>query len=112
VLLAAVFLANAPESISGAIGMRAEGRSRNYVLLVWTTAMAACTVAAVAGYALLGGASDHVIAAILALAAGGILAMLADTMMPEAFENAGPFVALATVVGFMCAVLLSHFTHG
>jgi zinc transporter, ZIP family len=50
------------------------------------------------------------IAAILALAAGGILAMLADTMMPEAFENGGPFVAMATAVGFLCAALLSHLT--
>jgi zinc transporter, ZIP family len=99
VLLAAVFLANVPESISGAVGMRAEGRSRNYVVLVWGVAAAGCTVAAVFGYALLGGASDHLIAAILALAAGGILAMLADTMMPEAFENGGPFVAMATAVG-------------
>ena len=43
----------------------------------------------------------------LALAAGGILAMLADTMMPEAFQNGGPFVAIATAVGFASAVLLA-----
>ena len=110
VLLAAIFLANVPESVSGAVGMRAEGRSRRYVFTVWTVATAGCTVAAVVGYALLGGASDHVIAAILALAAGGILAMLADTMMPEAFENGGPFVALATSVGFLLAALLTHLT--
>ena len=45
----------------------------------------------------------------LALAAGGILAMLPDTMMPEAFENGGPAVALATAVGFFCAFLLAHY---
>ena len=110
VLLAAIFLANVPESISGAAGMRAEGRSRGYVFTVWGVATAGCTLAAVLGYAALGGASDHLIAAILALAAGGILAMLADTMMPEAFENGGPFVAMATAVGFLLAALLSQLT--
>ena len=70
--------------------------------------MVVCTLASVAGYSLLGGLSPNLISAILALAAGGILAMLADTMMPEAFENGGPLVALATAVGFLCAFLLSH----
>ena len=60
------------------------------------------------GYTLLSGLSPNLIGAMLALAAGGILAMLADTMMPETFQNGGPFVALATAVGFACAFLLSH----
>ena len=107
-LLAAVFMASLPESISSSVGMRQEGRRRQYILGVWLVATAATTVAAIAGYALLGGLSANAISAILALAAGGILAMLADTMMPEAFENGGPFVALATAVGFVAAVLLSR----
>ena len=108
VLLAAVFLGNLPESISSSVGMRQEGRSRGFILGVWGAAMLVCTLASVAGYRLLGGLSPNMISAVLALAAGGILAMLADTMMPEAFENGGPVVALATAVGFMCAFLLSH----
>ncbi len=108
VLMAAVFLGNLPESISSSVGMRQEGRSRGFILGVWGAAMLVCTLASVAGYSLLGGLSPNLISAILALAAGGILAMLADTMMPEAFENGGPLVALATSVGFLCAFLLSH----
>jgi len=108
VLLAAVFMANLPESISSSVGMRQEGRSRRYILGMWTVAAVVTTVAAVAGYVLLGGVSANMVSAILAFAAGGILAMLADTMMPEAFENGGPFVALATAVGFIAAVLLSR----
>ncbi len=107
-LLAAVFLGNLPESISSSVGMRQEGRSPAYILAVWGVAAIATTLASVAGYALLGGLSPDMVSAILALAAGGILAMLADTMMPEAFENGGPFVAMATVIGFLCAFLLSH----
>ena len=110
VLLAAVFLGNLPESISSSVGMRREGRSRTYILGVWSAALVACTLASVAGYTLLSGLSQNLISAMLALAAGGILAMLADTMMPEAFRDGGPFVALATAIGFLCAFLLSHLT--
>ena len=111
VLLGAVFLSNLPATISSSIGMRQEGRSRMYIIAVWGIVAIACTLAAVAGYALLGGLPPNMISAMLALAAGGILAMLADTMMPEAFQNGGPFVALATAVGFTCAFLLSQLTH-
>jgi ZIP family zinc transporter len=110
VLLAAVFLGNVPESLSSAAAMRDEGRSRTYILSVWAGVAVACVLATIGGYALLGGLSPDWISAVLALAAGGILAMLADTMMPEAFEHGGPVVALATAVGFVCAFTLSHLT--
>jgi ZIP family zinc transporter len=64
-------------------------------------------VSAAAGFALLGGASSGVISAIQAFAAGAILTMLADTMMPEAFEHGGSTVGLVTVLGFALAFLLS-----
>jgi ZIP family zinc transporter len=108
VLLGAVFLGNVPEAISSSVGMRQEGRSRAHVLAVWGAVAAACTLSTVLGYALLGGLPPRWVGALLALAAGAILAMLADTMMPEAFENGGPLVAMATAVGFACAFLLSH----
>ncbi len=90
VLLAAVFLGNVPESISSAVGMRQEGRSRAYIVGVWGAVTVGCVLATVTGYALLGGLSSNMVSAVLALAAGGILAMLADTMFPEAFETGGP----------------------
>ena len=108
VLLAAVFLGNVPESISSAVGMREEGRSRAYIVGVWGAVTVACVLATVGGYALLGGLSPDMVAAVLALAAGGILAMLADTMFPEAFAEGGPWVAMATAGGFAVAFLLSH----
>jgi zinc transporter, ZIP family len=111
VLLGAVFLSNLPSSISSTVGMRQEGRSLAYIVAAWGAVAAACTLATVLGYALLGGLPPHLIGAMLALAAGGIIAMLADTMMPEAFQNGGPWVALATAVGFACAFLLSHLIH-
>ena len=110
ILLVAVFMGNLPESISSSVGMRREGRSRLYVVGVWGAAAVVTTLAAVVGYEVLQGLSADMISALLALAAGGILAMLADTMMPEAFENGGPFVAIATSIGFLAAVLISDFT--
>lgn len=110
VLLAAVFLGNVPESISSAVGMRQEGRSRTYIVGVWGAVTVGCVLATVAGYALLDGLSPNMVSAVLALAAGGILAMLADTMFPEAFKTGGPWVAMATAGGFAIAFLLSHAT--
>jgi zinc transporter, ZIP family len=110
VLLAAVFLGNVPESLGSAVGMRHAGRSRWHIVTVWGSAALTCSLASVAGYALLGGLSANLTGALLALAAGGILAMLADTMMPEAFEDGGPVIAMATAGGFACAFLLSHLT--
>jgi len=69
-----------------------------------------CVLATIAGYALLDGLSPSMVSAVLALAAGGILAMLANTMFPEAFKHGGPWVALATACGFVIAFLLSHAT--
>ncbi len=106
--LGAVFLGNLPGSMSSVVGMRQEGRSRQYILTAWGLVALACTLATILGYSLLSGLPPQLTAAMLALAAGGILAMLADTMMPEAFENGGPLVALATATGFACAFLLSH----
>lgn len=64
-------------------------------------------VAAAAGYALLGDASPALIGFIQAFAAGAILTMLADTMMPEAFQHGGNIVGLVTLLGFALAFLLS-----
>jgi zinc transporter, ZIP family len=90
--------------------MREEGRSRGYIISVWTGVAVVCVLATMAGYGLLAGLSPGWVSAILALAAGGILALLADTMFPEAFEHGGRWVALATAVGFACAFLLSELT--
>lgn len=110
VLLAAIFLGNLPESIGSAVSMRKEGRSNRFILSLWGGTALVCTLASVVGYAALSGLGPNWISALLAFAAGGILAMLANTMMPEAFSEGGPFVALATAVGFIGALLLSQIT--
>ncbi|MBQ1010752.1 ZIP family zinc transporter [Micromonospora sp. M51] len=108
VTVAAVFLSNVPEGLSSAAGMRQAGRTRRYVFLLWTGIALVSGVAALVGNTLLGGAPPEVLAAITALAAGAILAMITDTMVPEAFENAHLLVGLITVAGFLTAFALSH----
>ena len=105
--VAAVFLSNVPEAASAATGMRAGGRTPAYVFGLWTAVLAISTLAAAIGYAVLGDASGNVVAVTQAFAAGAILTMLADTMMPEAFEHSGSLVGLVTLTGFATAFILS-----
>jgi len=103
----AVFLSNVPEGLSSAAGMRKAGRSARYVFGVWGGIAIASALAALLGNVALAGASPEIIAATNAVAAGAILAMLADTMIPEAFESTHELAGLITVVGFLAAFALS-----
>jgi len=107
VAVIAIFLSNIPEGLSSSAGMKRSGRSRGYVFAVWSGIAVISGVASLAGYAVFGGLSAGVIAATIAVAAGAILAMLADTMMPEAFESAHELAGLVTVAGFLAAFILT-----
>lgn len=107
VTVAAVFLSNIPEGLSSAAGMKRAGRSVRYVFGVWGTITLLSGIAALAGYSIFQQFSGEVIAAITAVAAGAILAMLIDTMIPEAFEQTHDFAGLITVGGFLAAFVLS-----
>lgn len=108
----AVFLSNMPESLSASAGMQRDGRSVGYILRLWACVVAASTLAAALGYGLLGGAGDTTLAFTETFAAGAVLTMLADTMVPEAVKHAGPAVGLACVTGFICSFLLSMAAGG
>jgi ZIP family zinc transporter len=107
VAVVAIFISNLPEGLSSANGMKKAGRSAAYIFGVWGAIAVASGLAAIAGYVLFDGASPEVVAATTAIAAGAILAMLVDTMIPEAFADAHDFAGLIAVVGFLCAFWLS-----
>lgn len=107
VAVTAVFLSNIPEGLSSSAGMRTAGRSARYVFGIWAGIALLSGLASVAGYAVFAGLGPEVVAATTAVAAGAILAMLADTMIPEAFEEAHTAAGLITVVGFLAAFCLS-----
>ena len=96
----AVFLSNLPESLSASSGLRKAGRSTGWIIGLWILVAAVCALATLLAFALLDDSQQNLIAFTLSFAAGAILAMLASTMMPEAFEHSGRAVALVTVVGF------------
>jgi zinc transporter, ZIP family len=106
-MVAAVFLSNVPESMSASTGLRASGRSTTWVLTLWAAVAGASTLSAVLGYALLGDAPLETVAFIQTFAAGAILTMVADTMLPEAVEHAGRLVGIVTVLGFAVSFFLS-----
>jgi ZIP family zinc transporter len=106
-LLAAIFASNLPESLVGAASMRAQGRSTSYAVLLWSGAAVLLTGAVLLGAGPLSGLSDETISLPLAFAAGAVIASLADTLMPEAYEQGGPLVALSTALGFVLSFLLA-----
>ena len=106
-LIAAVFLSNLPEAIAATTGLEKSGWARSRILWLWALIVAVTAVSSVLGYGLFGDASASQIAFVLAFAGGAILTMLADTMMPEAFEHGGKLVGLATALGFALAFLLT-----
>lgn len=101
VAVVAIFLSNLPEGLSSASGMKRAGRSAHYVLLLWGGIVLVSGISSLLGYTLFGGFSNEVIAATMAVSAGAVLAMIADTMIPEAFEVAHNFTGLITVLGFL-----------
>jgi len=107
VAVVAIFLSNLPEGLSSAAGMKKANRSAAYVFGVWASIAGVCGVGALLGYTVFSGFSPDVIAGTTAVAAGAILAMLADTMIPEAFEEAHDFAGLITVLGFLVAFVLT-----
>jgi ZIP family zinc transporter len=107
-VVVAVFLSNVPESLSAAVGLREAGRSPSRIFALWAVVAAVSALAAALGYALLGDASESAVAVVQAFAAGAILTMLADTMMPEAFKEDGRLTGVLTTAGFVTAFVVSH----
>ena len=107
-VVVAVFLSNVPESLSATADMRKQ-QSTRFILVMWSIVVLASAGAAAIGNGLLGGAGDNTLGFINAFAAGAILTMLADSMIPEAFEHErrSLVTGLITTLGFSLAALLT-----
>jgi len=105
--LVAVALSNVPEAVAATSGLARSGWSGARILGLWTLVSLVSGAAALVGFAVFDDASSTLLAFVLAFAGGAILTMLADTMMPEAFEHAGPLVGVVTTFGFALAFALS-----
>jgi ZIP family zinc transporter len=105
--LAAVFVSNLPEGVAGTVNLEAAGRSRRHIFWMWAALVIISAACAGLGYLVihwLPGADGRLAQA---FAAGAMLTMLADAMMPEAFEHGGKLVGIFTVMGFLAAAILS-----
>lgn len=107
-VLVAIFISNLPEGLSSAAGMKRGGRSATYVFGVWGGIALASGIAALLGCLLLHEAGGATVAAITAVAAGAILAMIADTMIPEAFERTHVYTGLIATIGFMLSFTIER----
>lgn len=107
-VLAAVVISNVPEGLSSSAGMKKSGRSPRYVFGVWGAIALASGVSALVGYLALQSASPATVAFITTIAAGAILAMVADTMIPEAVERTHLFTGLVTTLGFLTAFSIAR----
>ncbi|HEX6340271.1 ZIP family zinc transporter [Umezawaea sp.] len=107
-VLVAVFISNVPEGLSSVAGMKRAGRGARYVFGVWGGIALASGLAALLGNLLLRDAPPATVAVITAVAAGAILTMVADTMIPEAFERSGVYTGLIAAIGFLTAFTVGH----
>jgi zinc transporter, ZIP family len=106
-LLVAIFVSNLPEAIGGSADLRGAGHDPRRIRRLWIGVASACTLATVLGYAMADVASGNARAIINGFAAGALLVMLVDSMIPEAREDAGRIAGLVTVLGFAVAAGLS-----
>jgi len=111
-MLVAVFMSNLPEAAAGTAGMRSSGWSRTKIFLLWAAIALVCALASAAGYALLGNLSRFWLSSVQAFAGGAILMMLANSMIPEAYEHGGKLAGVFTVLGFAVSLLVIVFEHG
>lgn len=110
-MLVAVFISNIPEAVAGTAGMRAGGWSAIRILVLWVVIAIVCAGASAVGYALLSDMSPNWLVFVQTFAGGAILMMLANTMMPEAYEHGGRLAGVFTVLGFAAAVWVIVLEH-
>jgi zinc transporter, ZIP family len=106
-LLAGVVLSNLPEGMSSSSGLKAARWPERRVMWMWSAVIVVSAVSAAAGYLLLDPASGFTGALVQAFAAGALLAMIADTLLPEAYEVEGVFTGSLVVAGFAVSLALS-----
>ncbi len=105
-MLIAIFVSNIPEGLASTADMKQSGRSGKSILLLWGGIALASGLAAFVGAIALADMPQEVLAFATAVAAGGILTMIADTMIPEAYEADHDYTGLLVTAGFLSAFAL------
>ncbi|AYC28557.1 ZIP family metal transporter [Paenisporosarcina cavernae] len=108
-LVIAIFLSNFPEGLSSTTGLQSSGFSKGKIIWMWIAVLAVAALSSFGGYFFLEGVSESTLALIASFAGGGIMAMVASTMMPEAYEEGGPVVGFVAAAGLLVSLVLTTF---
>lgn len=109
-VLLAIVISNIPEGLASTAELKADGRGPRYVFGLWLGIAVACGLSSLAGYVLLQDLPASATAFVTAVAAGAILAMICDTMIPEAFRDAKAFTGLIATIGFFASFGIHQLT--
>ncbi|MFW5784154.1 MAG: cyclic nucleotide-binding domain-containing protein, partial [Spirochaetota bacterium] len=104
-LLAGLFLSNFPEALSSSAAMRQASYGFGRILVMWVSLMLLTGLGALLGNLFFAGASQEMFALVEGIAAGAMLTMIAETMLPEAYHKGGTVTGLSTLLGFLVAIL-------
>ena len=107
--LVAIFISNVPEGLSSTAGMKASGRSMKYIFLLWISITTLSGLACLAGYSVFQFFPTHILSFTVSLAAGAVLTMLVETMIPEAHAEGGNYTGFLTLSGFLFSFIVSKF---
>lgn len=107
-LVVSVFISNIPEGLSSTVGLRQSGFSKKKIILMWSLVVFFSSLCALAGATLLENASNSIKAIVSCFAGGAIIAMVASTMMPEAYKEGGPTVGFVTSIGVFISLWLHY----
>ncbi len=108
--IVAIFISNFPEALSSTVGLKKDGYQKRRIFLLWSSVVLISALSSLIGYSFLAHASEIVIASIEAFGAGGLIAMVCSTMLPEAYQKGGPVVGFISCAGLMIALALTSFS--
>ncbi len=103
-LIAGLFLSNYPEALSSSVGMRQQGLSFKRIMIMWTSLMIFTGIGAALGNMFFVEAPEMLFSFIEGIAAGAMLTMIAETMLPEAYFKGGSIVGISTLLGFLTPI--------
>lgn len=107
-LVIAIFISNIPEGLSSTIGLKKGGYSKLKIIVLWASVLMISALSSFGGYLFMESAGEYITAIIASFAGGGIIAMVASTMMPEAYEEGGPVIGFMAALGLLASIVLDH----
>ncbi|MFL8938515.1 ZIP family metal transporter [Rossellomorea oryzaecorticis] len=110
VFIIAIFISNFPEALSSSIGLKLDSYSTKKILVLWGSVVIVSSLSALLGYVFLEGAPESTEYIIGAFGAGGLLAMVSSTMLPEAFEEGGPIVGFVSALGIILSFIFTNIS--